>query len=1014
MDCPHCNQNKGHTMKLPCLLIPAVMLLLPLSAPAQPVNLPNPSFEEGAAGTPDGWTLSGGEGGTAETRPRNGSKYLWVKGDGAKESGSQWISSPVALPPGTVHVLHFFARRDTVEPGGCAMTGTTLFNVDLDNLPEKWQAFRHVFVTPSSGGEQQLRFGQWESKSRIGFDAVRLVRAVPVHRRFGAVELGAGERIIGNRYNFAPPMAERNTNHFRPLREITCNFNSTRCMFGNSSHLVFEHAIAEHPIKSARLYLWTKHYGAGTFTVEASKDGGGWTPLGAAAEGEKIAVVLPDTLFPADSLRVRLSASVEGGGNVTMHGYRLEAELEGAPMDAAGDTFYFELDRVEPGVEPVITCPALFDPSRTKEGLTLNLIKDGKPLKGNVRLLDKGKEFSSGKLGQPLACPGNAGKHDLTLESKEASLSMLLNVPEYFNNSYGELLDASGVWWASSGWKIPKNRELPKTKGNALRIELAKNEAEAAQLVVRPDREITGFQIATEGLKTEDGAILPPARVEFLRVGYVPVTLPTDNTGVAAPWPDPLPPLSAPLTLVAGENQSFWVRVKTGPDTAPGLYKGTLNLAGDGYSKSVPFEVRVFNFSLPDRMTCTSAFGFGVDRPWQYHGVKSEEDKRRVLDLYLKALTDHHITPYNAVPLDPFVVVWPEVKPGDTPDPAALKVQIDWSRWDSAMQRAYDEYHINSFSIPMQGMGGGTFYSRTEPSLLGFKEDSPVYQALFREYCVAVETHLREKGWLNDGYVYWFDEPDPKDYAFVMNGFNRIKTAAPGIPRMLTEEIQPELIGGPNIWCPLSPAVKPEETRERQKQGDKIWWYVCTGPKAPYATLFIDHPGTELRVWLWQSWQRGVEGILIWETVYWSSPLANPEPGPLQNPYEDPMGWESGYGGEPGTHRPWGNGDGRFLYPPEPAAAGNPAAPVFDTPVDCIRIEMLRDGIEDYEYMTMLRKALAEKGAALDETQRASLGELLNVPPDISESMTEFTKDPAPIEAHRRKVAEALEVLGGK
>ena len=46
---------------------------------------------------------------------------------------------------------------------------------------------------------------------------------------------------------------------------------------------------------------------------------------------------------------------------------------------------------------------------------------------------------------------------------------------------------------------------------------------------------------------------------------------------------------------------------------------------------------------------------------------------------------------------------------------------------------------------------------------------------------------------------------------------------------------------------------------QRRAQGEKFWWYVCTGPKAPYCGLFIDHAGTELRVWLWQTWQRGVE-----------------------------------------------------------------------------------------------------------------------------------------------------------
>jgi len=138
------------------------------------------------------------------------------------------------------------------------------------------------------------------------------------------------------------------------------------------------------------------------------------------------------------------------------------------------------------------------------------------------------------------------------------------------------------------------------------------------------------------------------------------------------------------------------------------------------------------------------------------------------------------------------------------------------------------------------------------------------------------------------------------------------------------------LIGGPNIWCPLTPSYDAKVAAERRPAGEEFWWYICTGPKAPYCTLFIDHPGTELRVWLWQTWQRRIDGLLIWQTNYWTSSAAYPDPAAPQNPYEDPMGWVSGYSTPAGVRQPWGNGDGRFLYPPESAADGRPTAPVLE------------------------------------------------------------------------------------
>ena len=100
---------------------------------------------------------------------------------------------------------------------------------------------------------------------------------------------------------------------------------------------------------------------------------------------------------------------------------------------------------------------------------------------------------------------------------------------------------------------------------------------------------------------------------------------------------------------------------------------------------------------------------------------------------------------------------------------------------------------------------------------------------------------------------------------------------------MLTEQPEPPLIGVVDLWCPLTAFVPLQAIAERRKAGEEVWWYVCTGPRAPYVGLFIDHPGTEMRVWLWQTWKYGVQGILIWETTWWHNPFAYPYR--LQNPW---------------------------------------------------------------------------------------------------------------------------------
>jgi len=431
------------------------------------------------------------------------------------------------------------------------------------------------------------------------------------------------------------------------------------------------------------------------------------------------------------------------------------------------------------------------------------------------------------------------------------------------------------------------------------------------------------------------------------------------------------------------------------------VYGGKLTLRAVDYDETVPLRVTVYGFELPDQMTCTSAFGFSPGLAFRYHNVTDSAQQREVLARYLASFAAHHISPYDPAPLDPFRVTWE----------AGPKPVFDWAAWDAAMTEAFDRYHFNTFSIPIAGMGGGTFHSRTEPELQGYREGAPEYRAAFNAYCREVEEHLRARGWLDKAYVYWFDEPDPKDYEFVMNGFRKLKEAAPGINRMLTEQVEPALVGGPSIWCPISPEYDAEAAESRRKAGEKLWWYICTGPKEPYCTLFIDHPATELRVWLWQTWQRRIDGILVWQSNYWTSDAAYPDPERPQNPYQDPMGWTSGYSTPAGTRLPWGNGDGRFIYPPPAAADGRPSQPVIAGPVDSIRWEMLRDGIEDYEYHVILRGLLAERGGALPEEVRAQYAGLLEVPAEVTSDLVTFTKDPEPIERQRDALARAIEAL---
>ncbi|MFO7975807.1 MAG: DUF6067 family protein [Candidatus Hydrogenedentota bacterium] len=585
-----------------------------------------------------------------------------------------------------------------------------------------------------------------------------------------------------------------------------------------------------------------------------------------------------------------------------------------------------------------------------------------------------------------------------------------------YEDSYGELLtDSNGVavWWASSGWKVSQTRPAPGGRGSALEIRAARNEAEAAQLVVRPSRRLEGFLAESTELTSETGATIPKDAVDVLRVRYVPIKKRTDRLGCEAPWPDPLPPFKGPIAIEPGKNQPLWVRVTVPQETPAGEYQGRIKLHATGYQESVPVRVVVYGFVLPEDMTCTTAFGFIPEDVFEHHQITDEAQQREILEKYWANCSAHHISVYDPAPLDPYVITWRKLEEGEGADlhPGdrallqnnALIPEIDWSDWDKAMTRAFDHYHFNSFR--MKNMPGLQNNPDRPQEIQGFEAGTRGYYLAFDAFYSKLEAHLRDKGWLDKGVLYWFDEPTKREYPFVLESFLRVKRSAPDIIRMVTEQVEPGLIGGPNLWCPLPNHYDHEKANERRAAGEHFWWYICTGPKAPYVGLFIDRPATDLRVWLWQTWERDIEGVLIWRLNHWH--YVRQLGGGPQNPYEDTQTWTVLNGYKHG----YGNGDGRFIYPPEAAASGKQEETVMDGPVDSIRWEMLRDGIEDYEYMAMLRRLLETKGDAISGWRRSRYEKLLDVPEDVSKTVTEFTTRPEPIEKHRDKVARAIEKL---
>ncbi len=1149
-------------------------------AVAATVEVKNSGFST-QNGQVSGWKLSGGNGrGVSE----KGNDFVAVKGDGG--DSNYWRSEAPDFQPNATYRL-LFRARGTGASGGTPISGPGFANRDLGGLGKQWHTFTTYFTTPRqlTPDNSWLRFGQWNVNGEIAFDDVHLATAQPVYARSGSLELGEGESVSGNEYSCRAPLDGESNNTSRALLSHNCNFNTNRWVFGADSEVIYKHAVAGRKQTAAQIEVGVTWHSGGVLAIDASRDGQNWVPLASQDKLGTLSPTIPAELLPAEAIFIRLRAAAtqkvganSDPGSFQVGSYRFRSKFDGAPLNLRGSTRFFAIEKESPGLRVKILDAGDGVPGgRNEVRLEIERSQNGpqKIAAGFSASLLNPPENSLGVRGSspktlvlgkqtvvlPYSMPTTGDMSgNISLRMNDATrlplfeASTTWNVPELYAANYGEKLPASTrdnkLWWCSSGWKISQTRPAPDKTGVALKISAARNESEAAQFVLRPNGGLKNLTIQTAPLRSKNGTI-DAKNIEILRVRYVDITQPTDATGTAAAWPDPLPPIGAPLNLAPNVNQPFWLRVRVPKDAKPGLYSGAIRLRADGYDATMPIQLTVWNFALPDSLTCQTAFGFSPENVYRYQKLDTPAQRRQVLDLYLKNFSAHHVSPYDPAPLDPIKVTWqggsswqggqrsaegahsgkhsllvadssatkqfsaryavplgiakaglklsfwyrtqgaarsivtlnhndangqwmsgrnndmafegdgswqhfervvtqfpagahsvtltlwaaPWADDGSTTgavsfddvsvidltsgkelltdgafenaNAAAPRPIFDWTAWDAAMEKAIGQYGFNSFRLAPQGLGGGTFASRDEPELLGFRENTPEYEAALKAYLQGIEAHLKAKDWLDKAFVYWFDEPDPKDYAFVMNGFAKLKNYAPGLQRMLTEQPEKDLIGGPNLWCPVTPEFQQSIADERTKAGDKFWWYVCTVPKAPYATLFIDHPATEMRVWLWQTWQRGISGVLVWETAYWTSDSAYPDAP--QNPYADPMSWVSGYSTAKGAKLPWGNGDGRFIYPPEAAANANSQAPVIAGPVDSIRWKMLRDGLEDYEYLAILRRLLNAK--KVPHTRRAALEKLLIVPESITRNATTFTRDPAPMEARRAELARAIEEL---
>ncbi|MDP3703347.1 MAG: DUF6067 family protein [Candidatus Omnitrophota bacterium] len=502
---------------------------------------------------------------------------------------------------------------------------------------------------------------------------------------------------------------------------------------------------------------------------------------------------------------------------------------------------------------------------------------------------------------------------------------------------------------------LPEVGTLKGAHKNPAVLSLARNEYEAVQLILRSDT--TALQQVTvepSELKQIGGeGLIPREAITWSPVGFVQTKEPGYSVSHVGWWPDPLPK-PAPFDVKLGWPQPIWLTVYAAPGTPAGEYAGLVTIRpANAQAQPVQVKVTVWDFDLPLMPSLKTAFDVYVNRIQSAYSQFFPEWWNRWSDKpeALARTFYDDLVRHRLAPI--------------------LNADVS----DAKVMTLLTQLRAQGLSAFGLGFHSGSFDNNWPTDRSQLESLAPVY----RGYAAT----LRTAGLMERHYIYAYDEPKPGSRQ-VADVARMIHIADPALKNLVVledvESVDPlrEWFGDIDIVCLRNVTFDPVQAQQLKQLGKEIWLYV-SGPSAPYPTLVIDYPAMAYRVLPWMCWKYGLNGLLYWSVNYWTT-----------NPYQDPMNtkWQQ-------------NGNGSLYYPGP------------DGPVPSIRLEVLRDGMEDYEYLHRLAEVVAR--AKVNGSKPPALIQqaetLLAVNPGLVESMRTYSKDPAVLERNRTAIAEMIEKL---
>ena len=439
-------------------------------------------------------------------------------------------------------------------------------------------------------------------------------------------------------------------------------------------------------------------------------------------------------------------------------------------------------------------------------------------------------------------------------------------------------------------------------------------------------------------------------RVGTVQVNSHPTDTPSDEVvrSAVGPYPDPLFPLEKEIALEASRTEALWVSVFAPNETRAGTYRGMVEIDAGKQKLRLSFQVEVFAATVPkeQQLWVTNWFWFDhelmakhypklksdADRYWRVLeniGRTMAEYKQNVVFVPVRTLAKAQLAG-GAVQYD-FSLVdrWIE-----TFDKAGMAHMIEGGHLSGRLGGGYDSPYV----IPTDLVENGQMVRKDLPA------DDPRAEHNLREFLRQLRDHLKEKGWLSRYVQHVHDEPHGTEMPIYRRFVHIVSEELPGVPTLdaisLREDISAQ--EATTIWVPKLGTFDEQlaAIAAHKARGGQSWYYICLDPRGKYLNRFIDFPLIKVRLLPWVNYRYGLSGYLHWGGNFWTD-------RPFENLQPD---WGGGF--------VLPAGDNAIVYPD----------PEHDGVLVSMRLEVMREGIEDYE---LLMESARHAPASTDALARA-------------------------------------------